>query len=375
MKTSGLAERLGLAASLVAMFLFAATASAFAGTLDQQQTMSNTEAGLNSGQGLAQTFTAGITGDLDQADLLLRKVDSPVEPLTVEIRNAAGGQPGTAVLASASIPMSALGSGAEFVSATFDTPAAVTAGTQYALVAYTAHATNDCCGWAYQDATNPYAGGAGFNSNTFPPLAPWGAQGGGDDYAFRTYVVPQGEPTPPEGPAPPESPPGSGAVNAATQHIAYTPFNAAGKIVVPAGPKKKGKCFSQSLEASRPGVVRCLRNDKLLDPCFRSPRARRIVVCVYSPSSVAVRLKVHHVPKTRRPYLHNAWAVTVAAGECPLIAGATAVSPYGRLNYACPGNLALFGDPIPANPDWVIWAGYDPLAADAHQIPISTVWY
>ena len=365
-------RRLAAVTSTASAVLFLGVAgSASAGTLDQQQTESDKEAGLFAGQSPAQTFTAGMTGALDRADLLLRKTGSPVEPLTVEIRNAAGGQPGMAVLASASIPISALGSSPEFVPAIFATPAAVTAGTQYALVAYTTHATNDCCGWSYQDATDPYSGGAGFHSNTFPPQAPWSTQEGGDDYAFMTYVAP----TPPVVPTPPASPPGSGAANAATQQIIYTPFNAAGKIAVPVRPKKKGECFAQSLKASRPGAVRCLRRNQLFDPCFKSPKARRLVVCVYAPSSVAARLKVPHIPKTRGPYLHNAWALTVAAGECPLIAGATTVSPYGRLNYACPGDLALFGDPIPADPNWVIWAGYDPQAADASQIPISTVWH
>ena len=290
--------------------------------------------------------------------------------------------------------MSALGSSPQFVPATFATPAAVTAGTQYALVAYTTHAANDCCGWSYQDATDPYPGGAGFNSNTVPPQAPWSTQGGGDDYAFMTYVEgTDGEGTtldqqqtmsnreaglfaaPPVVPTPPASPPGSGAANPATQQITYTPFNAAGKIAVAVRRKKKGECFSQSLKASRPGAVRCIRRNQILDPCFKSPRARRLVVCVHTPSSVAARLKVPHIPKTRGPNLYNAWAVTVAAGECPLIAGATTVSPYGRLNYACPGDLALFGDPIPADPNWVIWAGHDPQAGDASQIPISTIWH
>jgi hypothetical protein len=367
--------RVSLAVSLVATFLFAATGSAFAG------------------QSPAQTFTAGITGGLDRADLLLRKAGSPVEPLTVEIRNAASGQPGTEVLASASIPMSALGSSPGFVPATFATPAAVTAGTQYALVAYTTHPTNDCCGWRYQDGTDPYSGGAGFFSNTVPPQAPWSTQGGGDDYAFMTYVegtldqqqtMSNAEAglfatppvaTPPVVPTPPAPPPRSGAANAVTQQITYRPFNAAGKIAVPVRRKKKGECFSQSLKASRPGAVRCLRRNQILDPCFKSPKARRLVVCVRAPTSVAVRLKVPRVPKTRRPYLHNAWAVTVAAGECPLIAGATTVSPYGRLNYACPGQLFLFGNPIPHDPDWVIWGGHDSQGGDAQQLPITTVWY
>ena len=161
---------------------------------------------------------------------------------------------------------------------------------------------------------------------------------------------------------------------ATTQEVSYRPFNASGQIVVPARKAKRGECFSQSLKASRPGVVRCLRHNQLLDPCFRAPHSRHLVVCVYAPSSIAERLKVPHIPKTKGPYLNNAWALTVVAGECPLIAGATTVSPYGRLNYACPGNLWLFGDPIPQEPSWVIYAGHDSMGADAQQIPVTTVW-
>lgn len=167
----------------------------------------------------------------------------------------------------------------------------------------------------------------------------------------------------------------SQAAVASTQQITYTPFNAAGKIVVPAKSKKKGECFSLSLKAGRPDAVRCIRKAHLFDPCFKSPKVRRLVVCVQTPSSVAVRLKVQHIPKNRGPYLHNAWALTMAAGECPLIAGATTVSPHGRLNYACPGQLVLFGDPIPQDPNWMIWGGYDPQGADSQLLPITTAWH
>ena len=173
-----------------ALFL-GATASASAGTLDQQQTSSSADAGLFATQSVAQTFTAGITGSLDQADLLLFKSGTPAEPLTVEIRNTSAGAPGTSVLASASIPTSAIGTApATFVPVTFTTPAAVTAGTQYALVAYTTHVTNDYGGWRYQAATNPYSGGAGFSTfDPVPPMVGWNQQTGAD-YAFKTYVTP-----------------------------------------------------------------------------------------------------------------------------------------------------------------------------------------
>jgi hypothetical protein len=193
-------SRVSLAASLFAAFLLATTASAFAGTLDQQQTEQNANGGLYVGQDPAQTFTAGITGGLDQADLLLCcKFGTPVEPLTVEIRNTSGGEPGASVLASASIPMSALGSDPAFVPATFATPAAVTAGIQYALVVYTAHPDNDCCGWNYQTG-DLYSGGTQFLSHTFPAQPPWD-QSADNDYAFKTYVTP-----PPPAAVPPTPP-------------------------------------------------------------------------------------------------------------------------------------------------------------------------
>jgi hypothetical protein len=163
--------------------------------------------------------------------------------------------------------------------------------------------------------------------------------------------------------------------HAATQQITYSPFNSKGKIAIPTGSKKKGECFAASLKAARPDALRCIRRRQLLDPCFKVPKSRHLVVCVSSPSSRGIRLRVPRIPKKRNPNLHNAWALTVAAGECALISGATTVSPHGRLNYACPGNLYLFGDPIAGDPNWVIWAGFDATGADAQLIPINTVWY
>jgi hypothetical protein len=51
------------------------------------------------------------------------------------------------------------------------------------------------------------------------------------------------------------------------------------------------------------------------------------------------------------------------------------VTPKVGDGFVCRGNLFLFGDPIPRDPEWMIWGGYDPQAADAQPIPISTVWY
>src|SRR5882757_8143739 len=99
-----------VASAACAALLLGVAPSASAGTLDQQQTGfdSFSSAGVNSNQSLAQTFTAGITGRLDQADLVLSTFSSPTDPVTIEIRNAAGGLPGNTVLASTTIPISAI---------------------------------------------------------------------------------------------------------------------------------------------------------------------------------------------------------------------------------------------------------------------------
>src|SRR4051794_15531655 len=80
---------------------------ALAGTLDQQQTISNF-GGLqvSSHNSKAQTFTAGLTGQLDQVDLALSLM-SVSTPMTVQIRDGSATAPGDTVLASASVPTSA----------------------------------------------------------------------------------------------------------------------------------------------------------------------------------------------------------------------------------------------------------------------------
>jgi hypothetical protein len=181
-----------VASAVGAALLLGTTASASAGTLDQQQTGfdSFSSGAVDSSESLAQTFTAGITGHVDQADLVLSKFFSPTQPATIEIRDVAGGLPGATVLASTSVPTSAIPADPNpaFVPATFGTPAPVTAGTQYALVAWSTEAVG-AIGWSYRSSTNPYPGGGGVNSQASPPSSDWNVPPG-DDFAFKTYVVP-----------------------------------------------------------------------------------------------------------------------------------------------------------------------------------------
>lgn len=178
------------------MLVGGAVAATGAGTLDQQQTTSNTDAGFN--PPLAQTFTAGITGGLDQADLQLLKAGPPPPTLTVEIRTTSAGKPtatvlATGTIASADIPAGPIGG---FVPVTFTPAAAVTAGTQYALVAYGFGPNSFFLGWRYS-TTDSYPGGEFFISpDASPPGANWNASPT-LDFAFKTYVTPPSAPAPP----------------------------------------------------------------------------------------------------------------------------------------------------------------------------------
>jgi hypothetical protein len=182
---------------------------ASAGMLDQQQTATSAGGGLGvaSIQTAAQTFTAGITGDLDGIDLYLSKADATVtDPVTVEIRNASPGFMGTTVLAGASIPASAVPIVTpSWIATTFATPVPVTAGSHYAILAYTNAAVPKDYGW-HGMASDVYAGGTALLSPASPPLFTWLPQEDRDQ-AFRTYVVPAPGSTPPPTTAPPAAPP------------------------------------------------------------------------------------------------------------------------------------------------------------------------
>jgi hypothetical protein len=165
-------------------------AGASAGTLDQQQTLSNF-GGLQvaSNDSKAQTFTAGLTGQLDQIDLALSGM-SVTTPLTVQIRDGSATAPGDTVLASASVPTSAVTSSESFVPITFASPTSVTAGTQYSIVAL-----NDSSGWFWYagktDTASAYEGGRLYSSPNGPPgTGPWFEGNTMADFEFKTYVAP-----------------------------------------------------------------------------------------------------------------------------------------------------------------------------------------
>ncbi len=154
------------------------------GTLDQQQPDTSGGEVLFGGVGdtaLAQTFTAGLSGVLDQVDLRLHAVGSG-SLATVEIRAVdSSGAPGSDVLASTTVAPNFSG---VWVEAAFSSPATVAAGTQYAIVVRSA----GLAAWRISAlGGDPYPGGQPYSS---ADGVPWVATTGTYDQAFKTYVTP-----------------------------------------------------------------------------------------------------------------------------------------------------------------------------------------
>ena len=181
--------------AMVCTALAAFPGVASAGTVDQQQTNQSSGFGVGSGQSVAQTFTAGITGDLDGVDLALQAIGSPTAPLTVEIRSVVPGSIGTTALAGAIIqPESLPTADTAFVAIPFATHVPVSAGSSYAIVLYTSATTPNTYAWG-DAGSDVYAGGTALLTASSPPNSTWTPAV--DDQAFKTYVVPASPPAPP----------------------------------------------------------------------------------------------------------------------------------------------------------------------------------
>jgi Ca2+-binding RTX toxin-like protein len=199
-------RRLRLGLVLAGSFLgLVPVAAVGVGTLDQQQLNAPHISAFHGpdvggdGSSVGQTFTPQLTGALDQVDLHLKHEPGAVNNtvgVTVEIRNVVphpvpflGFIPAsTAPLASTTVPAAAIAAfntGGAFVAATFATPASVTAGTQYAIVAYTVG--SEIYHWYRSDNDNPYPGGTFVGSATSPPSS-WFPEAD-KDFAFKAYVT------------------------------------------------------------------------------------------------------------------------------------------------------------------------------------------
>ena len=138
----------------------------------------------------AQTFTVGITGDLDRVRVMIATGrDGDVGDLTAEIRELdAAGQPAGEVLGIGTVPPPAQRDVFAWVEIALEAPVPVTRGTQYALVL---RAPTTISGWYewYVEMSAPYAGG---NLWLYweTTEGSWLGASTPQDTWFQTFVVP-----------------------------------------------------------------------------------------------------------------------------------------------------------------------------------------
>jgi hypothetical protein len=202
-KAGSVISRVVAAVAIGIALALASPALAAAGTLDQSQTNPGTATAPMGGQSLlGQVITVGLAGNLDQADLHLRRHIPTTgscdygSGVTVTVRTVSGVAPGSTVLASGSVGPSGIPLGAaDFVSFPVAPAPAVAVGAQVAIVAAALDASCTAVGQFPYDwssaSGDPYAGGGFF----FRPSGTWMPEGTNDS-AFRTFVAQPQAPTP-----------------------------------------------------------------------------------------------------------------------------------------------------------------------------------
>jgi hypothetical protein len=150
------------------------------------QDQANTSTGSSyAGGTMAQTFTAGMTGDLTSVRLYLSSGNAESQTVSIEGVDGSSNPDGN-VLASASASIADTGVGnPAWVDFTFGTPASVTSGTQYAIVMTTVNVQ-----W-YGTAENYAGGGAAASAGGWIGYGPTLA-----DFSFATFVDAATTPTP-----------------------------------------------------------------------------------------------------------------------------------------------------------------------------------
>lgn len=191
-RTRGSRFRVGMAIPLaLASLVLASTAAHADGTVDQSQPLhTNGAEGTCEDERLAQIVNGGLTGGLDRVDLhIWRDESNTTADLHVEIQTALLGYPTGTPLASATVPLSSVGTDSRtsaFVTATFDPPAMVHAGQQYAIVVLESGLPcTQGYWWSFVDGL-AYPGGDALSHSG----GSWFYLGGdnGQDFAFKTYV-------------------------------------------------------------------------------------------------------------------------------------------------------------------------------------------
>lgn len=150
--------------------------------LDQSQTSDTYGIGYwDTSQGAGNTFTAQMTGNLKRVLLPLGRTGSGPD-FKVQVRTTSGGLPTGTILAETAVAAASIGS-KNWYQIEFATPAAVTAGTMYAITIVITGSGNTLF---WYGNNNQYLSGTRVDS--YNGGATWSADIYGFDFGFKTYI-------------------------------------------------------------------------------------------------------------------------------------------------------------------------------------------
>jgi len=163
----------------------------------------------------------------------------------------------------------------------------------------------------------------------------------------------------------------------------YRPFAANGKSLI-SGPTTSGTCLSSSLVTPRRDAWHCMAGSEVYDPCFSSPKASGVVLCVTAPwrkSGVKVRLQ-RPLPKpsskSGAPSAKDQpWALQLYSGQtCLLTSGAAVVVGGQSLDYTCGGVTSggLWGFPSRHSQPWTIFSAPATAKRLTQRVKIRLAW-
>ena len=137
---------------------------------------------------MGQTFTAGLSGELSSVTIFLKNGGAATEDLSVAISAVSGGLPSGTALATQSVANAGVPATEGAVAVTFEAPATIVAGTEYAiLVASPASASGDQHFEMFYITTEGYADGAALQDGGTGTN--WAEQN--YDFSFETVVTAQ----------------------------------------------------------------------------------------------------------------------------------------------------------------------------------------
>jgi hypothetical protein len=122
----------------------------------------------------------------------------------------------------------------------------------------------------------------------------------------------------------------------------FAPFDRSGAPTAGVAAHRSGSCFTTSITVMAADAYRCFAGNSILDPCFVSPDANRVLECYPSPWGHPTELRVHKLPTaTTTVKIARPWAIQLVGGQrCLATNGTPSILRGIPLSYKCVDGFA-----------------------------------